>query len=280
MSTAGKSSKKSPKKNSGKVKDKKKEEALSKQSQSVTGNGALGQKTLAFDIGGTGLKASLLDESGEIFTERVRVDTPKPCPPSVLIHTLKEMIAKLPDFDRVSVGFPGVVRKGKTLSCKNLGSDEWNHFDLQGAIAEATGKPVAVINDADMQGLGAIKGEGVELVITLGTGLGSSLFEDGRIAPHIELAHIPFRKGQTYEEQLGNKAFKKVGKKEWNERLEKAIVYLRTLTNFDKLYLGGGNAANVTIDLGSDIEIVSNALGMSGGIWLWKDRDMGDGIQK
>lgn len=280
MSTAGKSSKKSPRKNGEKPKGKKKVEAPDKKNLMVAGNGALGQKTLAFDIGGTGLKASLLDESGEIFTERVRVDTPKPCPPSVLIHTLKEMIARLPDFDRVSVGFPGVVRKGKTLSCKNLGSDEWNHFDLQGAIAEVTGKPVAVINDADMQGLGAIRGNGVELVITLGTGLGSSLFEDGRIAPHIELAHIPFRKGQTYEQQLGNKAFKKVGKKEWNERLEKAIVHLRTLTNFDKLYLGGGNAANVTIDLGSDIEIVSNALGMSGGIWLWKDRDLSDGRQK
>jgi polyphosphate glucokinase len=267
-------------KTKGKAKGKKKEKAVSKKSVVVAGNGAPGKKTLAFDIGGTGLKASLLDENGEIVTERIRMDTPQPCPPGVLIEKLKEMIAQLPEFDRVSVGLPGVVRKGKTLSCHNLGSDEWIRFDLQGAIAEATGKPVAVINDADMQGLGAIKGEGVELVLTLGTGLGSSFFEDGRIAPHIELAHIPFRKGQTYEEQLGNKALKKAGKKRWNERLEKAIEHMRTLTNFDKLYLGGGNAANVTIDLGDDIEIVSNALGMTGGIWLWRDRDHSDGIQK
>jgi polyphosphate glucokinase len=152
--------------------------------------------------------------------------------------------------------------------------------DLRGAIAKVTGKPVIVINDADMQGLGAIKGDGVELVITLGTGIGSSLFEDGRLGPHIELAHIPFRKGQTYEEQLGNKTFKRVGKKEWNDRLEKAIECFRILTNFDKLYLGGGNAGNVTFDLGSDIELVSNTLGMRGGIWLWKDSNLSDGVQK
>ncbi len=241
---------------------------------------ASGVKTLAFDIGGSGLKACLLDDQGEMITERVRVETPKPCPPGILLEKLKELIAQLPPFDRVSVGFPGVVRKGVTLSCKNLGSDEWERFDLQSAIAKVTGKPTLVINDADMQGLGAIKGEGVELVITLGTGIGSALFEDGHLAPHIELAHIPFRKGQTYEQQLGNKTFKRVGKKEWNSRLEKAIEHFRTLTNFDKLYLGGGNAEEVTLKLGSDIEVVCNTMGMRGGIWLWKDVDLSDGIQK
>ena len=238
-----------------------------------------GKKTLAFDIGGSGLKVSLLNENGEMITKRVRVETPQPCPPGVLIEKFKELIAQLPDFDRVSVGFPGVVRKGVTLSCKNLGSDEWTRFDLQSAIAAATGKPVRVINDADMQGLGAIKGEGVELVITLGTGIGSALFEDGRLAPHIELAHIPFRKGETYEEQLGNKALKSAGKKEWNDRLQKAIECFRTLTNFDKLYLGGGNAENVVLK-SKDIEIVSNTLGLRGGIWLWKDSNISDGVQK
>ena len=239
-----------------------------------------GKKTLAFDIGGSGLKATVLDNRGEMLTERVRVDTPQPCPPGVLLEKLKELLAQLPTFDRVSVGFPGVVRHGKTLSCKNLGSDEWNNFDLQKAVAKVTGKPTLVINDADMQGLGAIKGNGVELVITLGTGIGSALFEDGRLAPHIELAHIPFRKSQTYEEQLGNKAFKKAGKKEWNDRLEKAIECFRILTNFDKLYLGGGNAKEVALKFGDDVEVVCNSLGMLGGIWLWKDTDLSDGVQK
>ena len=237
-------------------------------------------KTLAFDIGGSGLKASMLDENGEMVTERVRVDTPKPCPPTLLLEKLKELTAQLPPFDRVSVGFPGPVRKGRTLSATNLGSDEWIGFDLQRAIAKQTGKPTIVINDADMQGLGAIKGEGVEMVITLGTGLGSALFEDGRLAPHIELAHIPFRKGQSFEDQLGARALKKVGKSEWNKRLAKAVEVFRALTNFDKLYIGGGNAGHVTLDLGADVEIVSNVLGMRGGIWLWKDANLNDGVQK
>src|SRR5215813_2990763 len=241
---------------------------------------AIGLKTLAFDIGGSGLKAALLDENGEMVSERVRVDTPKPCAPALLLEKLKELTAQLPPFDRTSVGFPGPVRKGKTLSAANLGSDEWKGFDLQRAIAKQTGKPALVINDADMQGLGAIKGNGVEMVITLGTGLGSALFEDGRLAPHIELAHIPFRKGQTFEDQLGNRAFKKVGKTEWNKRLAKAVEVFRALTHFDRLYIGGGNAGNVSIDLGPDVEVVSNVLGMRGGIWLWKDSDLSDGVQK
>ncbi|MGH9846909.1 MAG: ROK family protein [Blastocatellia bacterium] len=239
-----------------------------------------GPKTLAFDIGGSGLKASVLDDKGNMITERIRIETPQPCPPAVLLEKFKEMVVRLPAFDRVSVGFPGVVRKGRTLTYVNLGADAWRGFDLRGAIAKITGKPAVVINDADMQGLGAIKGTGVELVITLGTGVGSALFEDGRLAPHLELAHIPFRKGQTFEQQLGNRAFRRVGPERWNKRLARAIEIFRTLTNFDKLYLGGGNAENVTLEFGKDIELTSNSMGMKGGIWLWKDSNLNDGVQK
>jgi polyphosphate glucokinase len=249
--------------------------SAAKKSQPVNG-----KKTLAFDIGGSGLKASILNDRGEMVTERLRIETPRPCPPDVLLGKFKELITQLPPFDRVSVGFPGVVRKGKTLGSVNLGNEPWRGFDLQNAIAKLSGKPTLVINDADMQGLGAIKGKGVELVITLGTGLGSALFEDGRLAPHIEIAHIPFRKGQTFEEQLGNRAFKKVGPERWNRRVAKAIEVFRKLTFFDKLYLGGGNAENVTLRLGGDIEIVCNTMGMKGGIWLWKDGNLDDGVQK
>ena len=245
-----------------------------------TAKKSTGKKTLAFDIGGSGLKASILDENGEMITERVRVDTPKPCPPPALLEKFKELMAQLPPFDRVSVGFPGVVRKGKTLGAVNLGNDAWVGFDLQSAIAQAAGKPTIVINDADMQGLGAIEGDGVELVITRGPGLGSSLFEDGRLAPHIELAHIPFRNDETYEQQLGDRAYNEVGKRRWNKRLARAIEVFRTLTNFDTLYLGGGNAANVDLELTDDIKITSNKMGMKGGIWLWKDADLSDGVQK
>src|SRR5262249_393398 len=131
---------------------------------------AAGLKTLAFDIGGLGLKGSTVDGDGKKITYPGGVCTPKTLRPALLLGKLRELRAELPPFDRVSVGFPGPVRKGRTLSATNLGSDEWIGFDLQRAIAKQTGKPTRVINDADMQGLGAIKGEGVEMVITLGTG--------------------------------------------------------------------------------------------------------------
>jgi len=227
--------------------------------------------TLAIDIGGTGLKASVLNPEGEMVTERVRVETPHPCPPEVMLETLSKLVAPLPAYSRVSVGFPGVVRKGKIITAHNLGEDAWKGFDLADALTRQLGKPAHVLNDAEMQGYGAMKGEGVELVITLGTGVGSALFEDGQLAPHLEIAHHPFRKGETYEEQLGIKALRKIGKKRWNRRLQRAIKALRVLTNFDHLYLGGGNASKVHFELPPEITIISNESGMKGGIWLWRE---------
>jgi polyphosphate glucokinase len=234
-----------------------------------------GPFTLAIDIGGTGLKATVLDENGEMLVERIRVDTPSPCPPAVMIETLAKLVAPLPPYDRVSVGFPGVVRRGKIVTAHNLGEKDWKGFDLDLALTEKLGKPVRVLNDADIQGLGAISGEGIEMVITLGTGLGSSLFEDGRSFAHLELAHHPFRKGETYEEQLGDAALEDAGKKKWNKRLRIAIDTLRILTNFDHLYLGGGNARQVEITLPPDVTLTSNDFGLRGGLWLWKDRTPG-----
>jgi polyphosphate glucokinase len=243
----------------------KKSEAKSKKAAGM-------KQTLSIDIGGSRLKATVLDENGKMMTERVRIDTPDPCPPEVLLASLKQLVSRLSDYDRISVGFPGVVRKGKVFAAANLGSEYWQGYDLENALSEQFGKPTKVINDADMQGLAAIKGQGIEMVITLGTGVGSGLFEDGRLAPHLEVGHIPFRNDQTFEEQLGNSAFEEVGKRRWNRRLQRAIKYWRILTNFDRLYLGGGNAEHISFKLDPDIEIVSNELGMMGGIWLWKER--------
>jgi len=228
--------------------------------------------TLAIDIGGTGLKASILNADGEMVTDRLRVKTPHPCPPEVLLETLGQLIAPLPPYRRVSVGLPGVVRKGRVLTAHNLGEEAWKGFDLAGALAKQLGKPVQVLNDAEIQGLGAIQGAGIELVITLGTGLGSAFFEDGRLSPHLEVAHHPFRKGETYEEQLGNKALQKIGKKKWNRRLQRAIETLRALTHFDYLYIGGGNASRIDFQLDPEITIISNECGMKGGIWLWQKK--------
>ncbi|MBI2943035.1 MAG: ROK family protein [Candidatus Wallbacteria bacterium] len=227
-------------------------------------------RTLAIDIGGSGIKASVLDDSGQMLTERVRVETPKPCPPQVAVEAISGLVASLPSFDRISVGFPGVVRHGRVLTAVNLGDEDWRGFDLANALEETLRKPARLLNDADMQGFAAIEGKGVELVVTLGTGVGTAIFEDGRLGPHLEIAHHILWKGKTYEEYVGNAARQAVGNKKWNNRLKRVIRSLRRLTYFDKLHLGGGNAKKVTIELDPDVRIVSNTAGILGGIALWR----------
>jgi polyphosphate glucokinase len=225
-------------------------------------------QTLAIDIGGSGIKVMVLDEQGNPLSERDRVETPQPALPSAVLSAIVGL-AKDKEFDRISVGFPGVVRLGVTETAANLHPD-WLGFDLGNALARHLGKPVRVVNDADMQGLGAVTGVGVELMITLGTGFGSALFLNGTLIPNLELGHHPFRKGETYEEQLGRAALDAVGKKRWNQRLEKAIAALSHLFNYDMLYIGGGNTKKVELLLPANTKVVPNITGLFGGIMLWK----------
>jgi polyphosphate glucokinase len=226
--------------------------------------------TLAIDVGGTGLKASIIDEDACLLTERVRVETPVGAPPGKFVEALERLVAPLGAFDRVSVGFPGVVRAGRVLTAPNLGNDMWAGFALAQALEAALGKPVRIANDADLQGLAVIAGKGVEMVITLGTGFGTGLYLDGRLGPHLEIAHHPFRHGETYDEQLGNATRKKIGSERWNKRVGKAIGNLRRLTSFDHLFIGGGNAKKIELDLDPDITVVSNEAGLAGGVALWR----------
>ena len=226
--------------------------------------------TLAIDIGGTGLKASVFDQDARMLTDRVRMPTPVGAPPMKFVEALVGLVAPLGAFDRIAVGFPGVVRNGRVLSAANLGNDKWIGFDLAQALETALAKPVRVANDADLQGLAVIAGKGVEMVITLGTGFGTGLYLDGRLAPHLEIAHHPFRHGETYDQQLGNAARKAIGSSRWNKRDEKAIGNMRRLTSFDHLFIGGGNAKKIDFPLASDITIVSNEAGLEGGVALWR----------
>ena len=224
---------------------------------------------LAIDVGGTGLKAAVLDGEGNMLTERVRVETPRGLRPELLVDTLVKLVEPLPAYERVSVGFPGVVRGGKVITAPNLGTEAFKGFDLAAALEARLGRPVRVLNDADMQGLGAVEGHGVEMVVTLGTGFGSAIFVDGQLGPHLELSHHPFRKGETYDQQLGNAAYKKIGKAKWNKRVRRAVENLRSLTNFDRLYIGGGNAKRIKVELGPGVQTVSNEYGIKGGARLW-----------
>lgn len=241
-----------------------------------------GPITLAIDIGGTGLKACALDSTGAMLTERLRIDTPYPLPPGVLISNLRELVRPVKRFDRISVGFPGMVRSGKILSAPHLvlakgpGSkvdpslvDAWHGFDLASALTRAFAKPTRVVNDADLQGLDAASGKGLEVVVTLGTGFGTAVVQDGQLGPHMEISQLPFRNGETYDEQLGDATRKKIGDTRWSRRVHKAIANLDTLLIFDRLYIGGGNARRVKGALGEKVTTIDPNAGLLGGIRLW-----------
>jgi polyphosphate glucokinase len=229
-------------------------------------------RTLAIDIGGSGIKAALLNDDGSMIGERQRVPTPpKPVAPEALISAIDKAASPLGDFERVSVGFPGYVRDGRVLTAPNLGSEVLAGFDLQSALARQFGKPVRVLNDADVQGFGAIEGHGVEMVLTLGTGAGTAIFRDGEIMPHLELAHHPVSGNKTYDEYIGNAAREKKGRKAWSKRVAKVIDILREVVRFDHLYLGGGNAKKLDFPLPPDVTIVPNTDGLTGGIRLWRE---------
>ena len=251
--------------------------------------------TLAIDIGGTGLKASVLDHAGAMVADRVRVPTTYPMPPTGdggMVPALVRLVSALPEADRVSAGFPGMVRHGRVLSAPHFTTQggpgtpldpelakAWNRFDLAGALEEALGKPTRVANDADVQGAAVVAGKGLELVVTLGTGFGTAVFLDGRLLPHLEIAHQPFRKGETYNQQLGERTRKEIGDERWNRRVRKAVETLDALLFFDHLYIGGGNARRVSRDrLGDYLRrttAVDNTNGILGGIKLWEGDHLG-----
>jgi polyphosphate glucokinase len=232
-----------------------------------------GPITLAIDIGGSGLKAMLLDPEGKPASERERLPTPETPKPTLVLDELDKLEAALPNFDRVSVGFPGVIKRGVTYTAVNL-HPEWAEYPLQAVLEKRWKKPVRVANDAAVQGYGAILGHGVELVLTLGTGMGSALFTGGRLCPGLELGHHPWKKA-TYEDYIGRRGLDKDGKKKWNKYLQEAIEQTAHTFNWDHLYVGGGNSKKIDFDLPKNSTVVSNEAGLLGGVVLWKDDVLG-----
>ena len=230
-------------------------------------------RTLTVDIGGTDIKTIVLDEKGNPASDRLQVKTPRPATPIAVIRAIAELAEEQGAFERISIGFPGVVRNnGKTETAPNL-HPKWVGFDFAETLSRKFGKSVRVSNDADVQGFGAISGRGVDLVLTLGTGVGSALFVDGKLLPNLEVAHHPFRKGQTYEDQLGKAALASSGKNKWNQRLIQAIRQLEKLFNYDHLYIGGGHARKINVKLPGNVKIISNVAGLLGGIASWREEN-------
>jgi polyphosphate glucokinase len=213
-------------------------------------------KILVVDIGGTHVKALV---SGRRMP--VKIESGPDLTPRMMV---RRVLAAVKDwnYDAVSIGYPGTVVRGKPLSNPHNLADGWVGFNFK----KAFGKPVKVVNDAAMQALGAYR-NGRMLFLGLGTGLGSALIIDGVLEP-MELAHLPYKKGRTYEEYLGRKGLKRMGKKKWGRHVEDVINRFRAALNVDDVVLGGGNA-KLLKTLPKGVRRCTNANAFIGGFRLW-----------
>ena len=225
---------------------------------------------LSVDIGGSNIKATILTPLGILPDIYKKLPTPVPSTPQNVISLIRDLVKDFPDYQKVSVGFPGYVRNGRILTAPNLGTAQWQNFNLQQHLCQALGKPVRLVNDADLQGLGVVQGKGFEMVITLGTGFGTSLLLDGNLLPHLELAHHPVHKNKTYDQFVGEQALEKHGEEKWNKRMQLVLQILKTVFNYDHLFISGGNASKLRFPLDKNITIVTNREGIKGGFRLWQ----------
>jgi len=214
-------------------------------------------RVLVIDIGGTHVKVLATGRK-----EPVKI----PSGPSMTPKAMVAAVKKATDgwlYDAISIGFPGPVLHGRPVAePRNLGGG-WVGF----RFGRAFGRPVKVINDAAMQALGSYR-RGRMLFLGLGTGLGSALIVDGVIAP-MELAHLPYKKGRTYEEYVGRAGLKRLGKKKWRRHVMDVIACLAQALEVNDVVVGGGNA-KLLRDLPKGIRLGSNANAFAGGFRLWR----------
>ncbi len=227
-------------------------------------------RILSLDIGGTLIKAAILNYEGELETEYRKVETPVEATPERLVCVIQNLVKGFPEYHKISVGFPGYVKDEVIFTAPQLGTEAWMGFNLGKKLEDELGRPVRLINDADMQGLGVATGKGFEIVITLGTGFGSALLINRNLLPHLELSQHPFTKTKTYDKYIGAKALEQEGVVKWNKRVRKFLLVLKTVFNYDHLYIGGGNSGKINFELDKNITIVSNQDGIRGGVRLWQ----------
>jgi polyphosphate glucokinase len=245
--------------------------------------------TLAIDCGGGGIKASVLDEAGTMRVQPIRVPTPYPMPPSRFVDTLKDLADRLPSAERATVGMPGMIRHGVVVATPHYVTRSgprskvepdlvaaWSSFDARSALTQAFGVPTLVLNDAEVHGAGVVAGTGLELVLTLGTGLGCALFDGGTLAPHLELSQGPARWGLSYDTYIGEPERRRLGDAFWSRRVRAVVEALRPVFLWDRLYLGGGNSRLIRPEqlarMGDDVVVVPNTAGIVGGVRAWSIR--------
>ena len=243
--------------------------------------------TLSIDCGGGGIKASVLDDAGTMRAHPIRVPTPYPLTTDLFVQTLVDLAASLPAAERVTVGLPGMIRHGVVVTTPHYVTrsgprsrvlpelvEQWEGFDAQTALQTALGLPTRVLNDAEVHGAGVVSGVGLELVLTLGTGLGCAIYDGGRLARHLELSQAPVRWGLSYDTYIGEHERRRLGNAMWSRRVAKVVGGLRPVFLWDRLYLGGGNSRNITATvlgwLGDDVVIVPNSAALVGGARIWR----------
>lgn len=227
--------------------------------------------TLAVDIGGASIKMLVLDAEGQPSSETLSRPTPANPTPDALITLIHDMADALPPHQYVSVGFPGVVKEGVTMNAPNLGDELWASVPLSKLLSQKLERPVRAVNDVDLQGLGVTRGDGVEMVVTLGTGMGAALFVGGALVPNLELGHHPWRDGHSYEDLVRDSELKRIGPPAWTARVLDAIAQIEPIFNYDRLHLGGGNAQNIQSELPDNVRIFTLAEAMRGALALWRD---------
>lgn len=225
--------------------------------------------TLSIDIGGSKIKACTLSKNGKILQEYTKVPTPQPATPKNVLSVIKDLVQNF-KYDRVSAGFPGYVRDGIVHTAPNLGTGYWAGVNMAEELMVTLGKPARAVNDADLLGLGCVSGRGFEMMTTLGTGFGTAFYLDGKVLPHLEVAHHPIHKGQDYDAFIGEAAYNEIGKKKWNKRMQYVLAVTKTVFNYDRLYIGGGLAKKLDFELDDNIILVNNIDGIDGGVKLWE----------
>lgn len=228
---------------------------------------------LAIDIGGSNIKATILNSEGIPVSDYKKLETPPTPTPGNVMETIKALVKDFTEYDYISAGFPGYVKDGVIKTAPNLGTEKWKDYNLQAALLTTFKKPAKVVNDADLQGVAVVSGKGLEMMITLGTGFGTALLNNGILLPHLEIGQHPIKTNKTYDAYVGQQAFENKGKAHWNERMKKVINILKTVYNYDRLYISGGNAKNIDFILDENIIIANNRDGIKGGALLWKETD-------
>lgn len=228
------------------------------------------EKILSIDIGGSHIKATIVNNEGDFLQNYEREKTPIPPSPKEIVDLILQIASRFPHYDKVAAGFPGFVKDGVVKTAPKLGNDLWKDFDLQKELQTHLQKPTLVINDADLQGISLSKGKGVEMLITLGTGFGSAILKDGILIPHLEMSQHPITKKKNYNDYLGNAALLDTGKRKWNKRMKHVISVLGVVFNYDHLYISGGNAKLINFKLDDNVTIADNRQGIKGGMVLWK----------